>query len=127
MTNPQHMPTYKDLRRAYARELVAPRVDDAGKRRGVPRSVKSLAQGLPRWRSGHLPEGIDPWVWSDQHLGHANIIEYCNRPFRDLAAMDETFFSAWEAHVEAESFDPLYGAVGRGRHRALGQKRRGLV
>ena len=115
MKNPNHMPVHKALRKVYASSLVAPRVDDAGKRRGVPRSVKSLAQGLPRWRSGHLPEDIDPWVWSDQHLGHANIIEYCNRPFRDVAEMDEAFFSAWEAHVGPEDWVVFVGDLAMGR------------
>ena len=128
MKPPQHMPAHKALRKAYARELVAPRVDDAGKRRGVPRSVKSLAQGLPRWRSGHLPEGVDLWVWSDQHLGHANIIEYCNRPFRDVAEMDEAFFSAWEAHVGVDDWVVFVGdlAMGNALHQGTFERVHGL-
>ena len=124
MKTPQHMPAHKALRKAYARE----RVDDAGKRRGVPRSVKSLAQGLPRWRSGHLPEGVDPWVWSDQHLGHANIIEYCNRPFRDVAEMDEAFFSAWEAHVGVDDWVVFVGdlAMGNALHQGTFERVHGL-
>src|SRR3990172_6132014 len=28
------------------------------------------------------------WVTADQHLGHRNILEYCNRPFSSVEEMD---------------------------------------
>lgn len=115
MRNALHMPPQEALRASYARELVEQRVDDAGNLRGVAGSVKSLAQGLPQWRSGHLPEDVDPWVWSDQHLGHANIIEYCSRPFNDVAEMDEMFFSEWEATVGSEDTVVFIGDLAMGQ------------
>ena len=36
---------------------------------------------------------------SDQHLGHANIIRLCNRPFASLEEMNETLISRWNAKV----------------------------
>jgi len=39
------------------------------------------------------------WIWSDLHLGHANIIKYCNRPFSSAEEMDTTLIQAWKDTV----------------------------
>lgn len=36
---------------------------------------------------------------SDLHLGHANVIGYCQRPFADAAAMNEAILTRWRAAV----------------------------
>lgn len=36
---------------------------------------------------------------SDTHFGHAKIIEYCNRPFRDIPHMNEAMIEKWNAVV----------------------------
>ncbi len=40
------------------------------------------------------------WFTSDYHLGHANIIEYCDRPFKDLDTMNETIIRNHNARVK---------------------------
>lgn len=40
------------------------------------------------------------WFTSDYHLGHANIIKYCNRPFRDLDHMNKTIIRNHNARVK---------------------------
>lgn len=39
------------------------------------------------------------YIWSDLHLGHTNIIRYCNRPFKDTEAMDKALLKAWRETV----------------------------
>lgn len=41
------------------------------------------------------------WLTADQHFGHANIIDYCKRPFADADEMDGALVSAWNEVVEA--------------------------
>lgn len=36
---------------------------------------------------------------SDTHFGHANIIQYCSRPFTDVDHMNETLVQNWNARV----------------------------
>ncbi|WP_258934193.1 hypothetical protein [Nesterenkonia pannonica] len=39
---------------------------------------------------------------SDHHFGHANIIRYCDRPFADVAEMDEAMIDRWNETVSPD-------------------------
>lgn len=43
---------------------------------------------------------------SDTHFGHANIIKYCDRPFKDTDHMDEAIIERWNETVSPE--DTVY-------------------
>lgn len=46
------------------------------------------------------------WFTSDDHFGHAKVIEYCNRPFKDVEEMNRVMAERWNARVAPE--DTVY-------------------
>lgn len=49
------------------------------------------------------------WIISDLHFGHLNVISYCNRPFLDLAQMNETLTRNWNSVVNNEDLVYVLG------------------
>ena len=56
------------------------------------------------------------FVTSDLHLGHYNIIEYCNRPFRRLDEMNNTLINNWNSQVKAKDTVFFLGDLAFGKH-----------
>ena len=46
------------------------------------------------------------FVTADHHFGHANIIEYTNRPFASVEEMDAALIAAWNERVT--DYDLVY-------------------
>ena len=42
------------------------------------------------------------WCSADHHFGHANIIKYCNRPFKSVTEMDGQMVERWNALVRKD-------------------------
>lgn len=56
----------------------------------------------------------DIWFTADFHLGHANIIRYCDRPFRDIADMDTEIIDRLNSAVSERDFLYFLGDFCRG-------------
>jgi calcineurin-like phosphoesterase family protein len=54
------------------------------------------------------------WFTADLHLGHANIIRYCDRPFPDVGAMDDALVERWNAAVAPDDEVWVLGDVALG-------------
>jgi calcineurin-like phosphoesterase family protein len=69
----------------------------------------------------------DIWFTSDFHLGHFNIIRYCNRPFADTREMDEVIVDRLNALVKPN--DTLYflGDFCLGKHDSVAAYRNRLA
>ena len=71
------------------------------------------------------------WVWSDPHFNHANIIWYCDRPFKDVPHMNEALIENWNAKVKPDDIGYMLGDIYCGNkgsinsilHRLNGKKR----
>ena len=66
---------------------------------------------------------------SDHHFGHANIIKYCNRPFKDVEEMNEEMVARWNSRVGVDDcvmylgdFSLSESAVIQYSHRLNGKK-----
>ena len=67
-------------------------------RRG--KSLSRMYRAIDMHGSGTLDADDDSIkVWSDLHLGHANIIRFQDRPFRSVHEMDATLWAAWETGI----------------------------
>lgn len=70
------------------------------------------------------------WLTADLHLGHANIIRYCDRPFTGVADMDERLVARWNERVGSDDDVLVLGDVALGPidaslrlvHRLAGRK-----
>lgn len=48
------------------------------------------------------------YLVSDLHLGHGNIVDYCDRPFDTVEGMNETLVENWNARIDPGD-EVLYG------------------
>lgn len=67
-------------------------------------------------------EGKVTWLISDTHWEHANIIQYCKRPFRDIKHMNSALIENWNSKVAEKDIVYFLGDFafcGNGKKRAI--------
>jgi calcineurin-like phosphoesterase family protein len=55
------------------------------------------------------------WFAADMHFSHANIIDYCNRPFENPSAMNEAIITLWNESVHPQDIVEVEGDVALGK------------
>ena len=67
----------------------------------------------------------DTWFTADFHLGHANIIPFCSRPFATVGEMDQAILERLNASVKANDIPYFLGDFCMGSHaRVVAYRRR---
>lgn len=56
------------------------------------------------------------FITSDLHLGHANIIKYCKRPFKDVHEMNKTLVYNWNSTIRKDDIVYFLGDLAYGRN-----------
>lgn len=51
-----------------------------------------------------LGQNQNIYFTSDLHLGHRNVIKFCDRPFRDVYEMDQTLIKNWNETVSQNDY-----------------------
>jgi len=57
------------------------------------------------------PKHWTTWMTSDLHFGHSNVLEYSNRPFKDVEEMKETIIANWNKVVKPEDLCIFVGDI----------------
>ncbi len=80
----------EELRLLYMDDL-RKEVDYYGKPRPRARKVEAVWNKIeaPTENLINIGDYEDVWVWGDTHFRHANIIKYCDRPFKDVDDMNQ--------------------------------------
>ena len=100
----------RSFRAIYEAQLMRPLRDLSGRR---PRTFPTMARALRALPEVWLPSDAAPiFVWSDLHLGHANVIPFNDRPFQDIGHMDQVLFDRWARTVDWSSPDSAIVLVG---------------
>jgi calcineurin-like phosphoesterase family protein len=59
------------------------------------------------------------WFTSDLHFGHARVVDYCHRPFANVAEMDTKLREAWNERVNLDDVVYVLGDFALGPRKLL--------
>lgn len=77
-------------------------------------SKQILSETFEKCASEQKPQQI--FITSDLHLGHTNIIKYCNRPFKDVYDMNRTLVYNWNSTIRKDDIVYFLGDLAYGRN-----------
>ena len=103
----------------YWSHLAAP--DEHGRARASHKNIQGLktahqfrqhcALEWSRFWNYFIAQEAQYWIWSDLHLGHQNIISYCNRPFSNSHEMNEHLVSHAILKVKPDDYVLFLGDI----------------
>ena len=100
----------RSFRAIYEAQLFRPPREAPGRK---ARTFPVMARALRALPEAWLPaDAANAWVFSDLHLGHDNIIPCRNRPFREVAQMDDALFHRWADTVDGQEAGATVVCVG---------------
>ena len=100
----------RSFRAIYEAQLMRPSREASGRR---SRTFPAMARALRALPEIWLPAHAAPvFVWSDLHLGHANVIPFNDRPFQDVSHMNQMLFDQWARAVDWSAPDSAIVLVG---------------
>lgn len=118
-----------DARKYYIADIEARLTPVPGEKILGYRALRSMLRAVPQHPVCEFNESDETvLVISDLHLGHANVIEYTNRPFRDVDAMDDILWGNLAAALMPEKVLVVVGdmAVRDGLNAVTWQKVRDM-
>ncbi|HII81582.1 MAG TPA: hypothetical protein HA261_14620 [Methanosarcina sp.] len=77
-------------------------------------SKQILSQTFEKCASEQKSQQI--FITSDLHLGHANIIKYCNRPFKNVYDMNKTLVYNWNSTIRKDDIVYFLGDLAYDRN-----------
>ena len=99
-----------DARKLYLADIEAKLAPVPGENIRGYGALQSMVRAIPRYPVCEFNEPDDAvLVISDLHLGHANVLDYTNRPFPDVNDMDETL---WDGLTATAAPDKALVVVG---------------
>ena len=92
-----------DARKRYIEAIEAELNPEPGVRIRGKRGLRAMLRAVPQHPVCEFNEpDEDVLVFSDLHLGHENIIEYCDRPFLSLTDMENTLWDYLAAELASD-------------------------